>query len=135
MSVGLKLPPPWDPQLFQRRRQGTKARVEVYSYRDTEVYTAPVRVHHSNLLWYNSAPLYPKETEQVPKGKHGWLLPRGCFKGWISQPSCFSLVLSIVFHCSLSVCLFGRVSLFLIYSVIPVCTEAGGSNTRLVLCA
>ena len=50
-------------------------------------------MHHSNLLWYKSALLYPKETEQVPKTKHGWLLPQGCFKDWISQPSHFSLVL------------------------------------------
>lgn len=111
-----------------------EAHIEVYSYRDVEVCTVPVPVHRSNLLWYKSALLYPKETEQVPKVKCGWLLPQGCFKGWISQPSRFSPALSVIFHCSLSVCLFAGVSLVLIYSVTPVCTEAGGSNTRLVLC-
>jgi len=75
MFVGLKLLPPQDPQLFQRRRQGTWARIEVFSYRDTEVYTSPVQVHHCDLLWYKSALLYPEEAEQDFKGKCGWLLP------------------------------------------------------------
>lgn len=69
--MGLKLPSPWDPELFQSRRQGTEVCTEVYSYRDTEVYTAPVQVCHSNLLWYKSALLYPKETEQVLRGERG----------------------------------------------------------------
>lgn len=60
--------------------------------------------------------------------------PRGCFKGWITQPSHCSPVLSVVSRCALSACLLAGGSLLLIYAVIPVCTGAGGSNTRLVLC-
>lgn len=59
-------------------------------------------------------------------------VPRGCCRSWSYQPSHSSVVLPVLFHCSLPACLLARASLLLIYSVIPVCTGAGGWNT---LCA
>lgn len=108
--MGLKPPVPRHPQLFQRR-QGTKAHVEVHSCTDTELDAVAVQVHHSNLLQYKSALFHPRETKQVPRG-NGADLPQECFKGWISQPLHFYLVLPIIFHFSLSACLSAGVSAF-----------------------
>lgn len=51
---------------------------EAQRYRHTH---CAVPVPHSNLLCLKPALPYPKETQQVPKVKRGWLFPQGGLQG------------------------------------------------------
>lgn len=128
MSMGLKPPVPWHPQLFQRRK-GTKAHVKIHGRTDTELDAVPVQVHRSNLLQYKSALFHPRETKQVPRGL--------TYSGSASKAGFLSPCIFIWFFTSFSTSLFLPVclpeSLLFIYSIIPVCTDAGGSNARRAL--
>lgn len=129
ISMGLKLPSLWNPQLFQRRRGA--AFPGGGTSRGTDIHTVPVQVHHSSPLCYKPALLYLKDTQQVPKVKCGWLFPQGPD---ISHGKLFSCS-SLISHCLPSVCLFPGLSLVLIWCYTPFTMEAGGSNTRPVLCS